>query len=155
MSNTPEWFRLTADDQKPVPAARKPFRKSIKFSLIAAPLLLIGVFGAVAVGTHEDFDDETPMVSKSNAVVSTVANSDNAKVNIASNQTNGNSITSALENSGAPGTSGTLGTLGKGMGVPAPAAQTEHEEDDDHGFFGHNDDDEHEGHERHHESREH
>lgn len=155
MSNTPEWFRLTADDQKPVSAARKPFRKSIKFSLIAAPLLLIGVFGAVAVGTHEDFDDDTPMVSKSNAVVSTVANSDNAKVNISSNQNNGNSITSALENSGAPGTSGTLGTLGKGMGVPAPSAQTEHEEDDDHGFFGHNDDDEHEGRERHHESREH
>lgn len=152
MSNTPEWFRLTADDQKPVSAARKPFRKSIKFSLIAAPLLLIGVFGAVAVGTHEDFDDETPMVSKSNAVVSSVANSDNAKVNIASNQTNGNSITSALENSGAPVTSG---TSGKGMGVPAPSAQTEHEEDDDHGFFGHNDDDEHEGRERHHESREH
>jgi len=152
MSNTPEWFRLTADDQKPVSAARKPFRKSIKFSLIAAPLLLIGVFSAVAVGTHEDFDDETPMASKSNAVVSTVANSDNAKVNIASNQTNGNSITSALENSGAPVTSG---TLGKGMGVPAPSAQTEHEEDDDHGFFGHNDDDEHEGRERHHESREH
>ena len=152
MSNTPEWFRLTADDQKPVPAARKPFRKSIKFSLIAAPLLLIGVFGAVAVGTHEDFDDETPMVSKSNAVVSTVANSDNAKVNIASNQTNGNSITSALENSGAPGTSG---TLGKGMGVPAPSAQTENEKDDDDRFFGHNDDDDHEGRERHHESREH
>ena len=152
MSNTPEWFRLTADDQKPVPAARKPFRKSIKFSLIAAPLLLIGVFGAVAVGTHEDFDDETPMVSKSNAVVSSVANSDNAKVNIASNQTNGNSITSALENSGAPGTSG---TLGKGMGVPAPSAQTENEKDDDDRFFGHNDDDEHEGRERHRESREH
>ena len=152
MSNTPERFRLTADGQKPVSAARKPFRKSIKFSLIAAPLLLIGVFGAVAVGTHEDFDDETPMVSKSNAVESSVANSDNAKVNIASNQTNGNSITSALENSGAPGTSG---TLGKGMGVPAPSAQTEHEEDDDHGFFGHNDDDEHEGREGHHESREH
>ena len=152
MSNTPEWFRLTADDQKPVPAARKPFRKSIKFSLIAAPLLLIGVFGAVAVGTHEDFDDETPMVSKSNAVVSTVANSDNAKVNIASNQTNGNSITSALENSGAPVTSG---TSGKGMGVPAPSAQTENEKDDDDRFFGHNDDDDHEGRERHHESREH
>lgn len=152
MSNTPEWFRLTADDQKPVSSARKPFRKSIKFSLIAAPLLLIGVFGAVAVGTHEDFDDETPMVSKSNAVVSTVANSDNAKVNIASNQTNGNSITSALENSGAPGTSG---TLGKGMGVPAPSAQTENEKDDDDRFFGHNDDDDHEGRERHHESREH
>jgi len=143
---------LTADDQKPVSAARKPFPKSIKFSLIAAPLLLIGIFGAVAVDTHEDFDDETPMVSKSNAVVSLLANSDNAKVNIASNQTNGNSITSALENSGAPGTSG---TLGKGMGVPAPSAQTEHEEDDDHGFFGHNDDDEHEGRERHHEGREH
>ena len=152
MSNTPEWFRLTADDQKPVSAARKPFRKSIKFSLIAAPLLLIGVFGAVAVGTHENFDDETPMVSKSNAVVSSVANSDNAKVNIASNQTNGNSITSALENSGAPGTSG---TLGKGMGVPAPSAQTENEKDDDDRFFGHNDDDDHEGRERHHESREH
>ena len=151
MSNTPEWFRLTADDQKPVSAARKPFRKSIKFSLIAAPLLLIGVFGAVAVGTHEDFDDEAPMISKSNAVVSSVANSDNAKVNIASNQTNGNSITSALENSGAPGTSG---TLGKGMGVPAPSAQTEHEEDDDDGFFGHNDDDEHERRERHHDGRE-
>jgi hypothetical protein len=155
MSNTPEWFRLTADDQKPVSAARKPFRKSIKFSLIAAPLLLIGVFGAVAVGTHEDFDDEAPMVSKSNAVVSSVANSDNAKVNIASNQTNGNSITSALENSGAPGTSGASGTSGKGMGVPAPSAQTEHEEDDDDGFFGHNDDDEHERRERHHEGREH
>jgi len=152
MSNTPEWFQLTADDQKPVSAARKPFRKSIKFSLIAAPLLLIGVFGAVAVGTHEDFDDETPMVSKSNAVVSTVANSDNAKVNIASNQTNGNSITSALENSGAPVTSG---TSGKVMGVPAPSAQTEHEKDDDDRFFGHNDDDDHEGRERHHESREH
>ena len=155
MSNTPEWFRLTADDQKPVSAARKPFRKSIKFSLIAAPLLLIGVFGAVAVGTHEDFDDDTPMVSKSNAVVSTVANSDNAKVNIASNQTNGNSITSALENSGAPVTSGTSGTSGKANGVPAPSAQTEHEEDDDDGFFRHNDDDEHERRERHHEGREH
>jgi hypothetical protein len=152
MSNTPEWFRLTADDQKPVSAARKPFRKSIKFSLIAAPLLLIGVFGAVAFGTHEDFDDEAPMVSKSNAVVSSVANSDNAKVNIASNQTNGNSITSALENSGASETSG---SSGKGMGVPAPSAQTEHEEDDDDGFFGHNDDDEHEKRERHHEGREH
>jgi hypothetical protein len=152
MSNTPEWFRLTADDQKPVSAARKPFPKSIKFSLIAAPLLLIGIFGAVAVGTHEDFDDETPMVSKSNAVVSTVANSDNAKVNIASNQTNGNSITSALESSGAPLTSG---TSGKGMGVPAPSAQTENEKDDDDRFFGHNDDDDHEGRERHHESREH
>ena len=149
MSNTPEWFRLTADDQKPVSAARKPFRKSIKFSLIAAPLLLIGVFGAVAVGTHEDFDDETPMVSKSNAVVSTVANSDNAKVNIASNQTNGNSITSALENSGAPVTSGI------GNGVPAPSSKVEHEESDDDGFFGHHDDDEHERRERHRESREH
>ena len=152
MSNTPEWFRLTADDQKPVSAARKPFPKSIKFSLIAAPLLLIGVFGAVAVGTHEDFDDETPMVAKSNAVESSAANSDNAKVNIASNQTNGNSITSALESSGAPLTSG---TSGKGMGVPAPSAQTEHEKDDDDRFFGHNDDDDHEERERHHESREH
>ncbi|MEY3935792.1 MAG: hypothetical protein RI901_1222, partial [Actinomycetota bacterium] len=27
MSNTPEWFQLTADYQKPVPAARKPFPK--------------------------------------------------------------------------------------------------------------------------------
>jgi len=149
MSNTPEWFQLIADDQKPVSAARKPFRKSIKFSLIAAPLLLIGVFGAVAVGTHEYFDDEAPMISNSNAVVSTVANSDSAKVNIASNQTNGNSITSALENSGAPGTSGI------GNGVPAPSSKVEHEESDDDGFFGHHDDDEHERRERHRESREH
>ena len=49
MTETPEWFELTADDQGPKQPKRKRF---LKIALITAPLILVG--GAVVAATHHD-----------------------------------------------------------------------------------------------------
>lgn len=49
MTETPEWFELTADDQGLKQPKKKRF---LKIVLIAAPLILVG--GAVVAATHHD-----------------------------------------------------------------------------------------------------
>lgn len=149
MSETPEWFRLTADHQNPISERRKPFGKGFKFSVFAVPLVLIGVVGAIALGSKEVPKDKILASSANTPIVNTVANSDLAKLNIATKEVISTPSNPAQSN---------------GFGVSMPITNGEPEDNPfKEGFINHVDDededededDEFEGRERHREKREH
>jgi hypothetical protein len=144
MSEKPEWFELTSDEQGPAKNAGKSGKKNlIKLVAVAAPLILVG---AVFVGANGEADDDhkpainTTIPTATNTTTATTVNSGSAK-NETVAPASGKVISTPTTSASAKG----------GVGVPAPSAKGG---DDDHeGFFGGDDNHqrgEHDGREGHH-----
>jgi hypothetical protein len=117
MSETPEWFEITADDQKPeLPKTKK---RGLKLALIAAPILLVGGVVAFADGGAEA--DDAPAINNTIPTATSTGSQANEQV--------------------APATGSTIATptaaAKKGVGVQAPSAQGGNDDhfanDPDHG----------------------
>jgi hypothetical protein len=148
MSEKPEWFKLTGEDQEPINNVGKTGKRNIfKIAAVAAPLILVG---AVVVGAAgEADDDERPAIDTTMPSATTVnsGSAQNETVAPASDKVNSKPTPVASKK--------------VGVGVPAPSAKGG---DDDHeGFFGdddhqrgeHENREGHESREGHHEGGEH
>ena len=160
MSNKPEWFEMAAEDHSSEISTPKSKKRLAKIALFTVPLLLAG--GAMVFAEDEGEGDDAPKFD------TTISTSTNATAVDNSNLAGSSSSavkSQAVANPAAPNNPvnpvnpSNPSNPGKaGVGVPAPSAKGG---DDDHeGFFGGDDDGEHEGREhegreRHHEGGEH
>ena len=157
MSNKPEWFEMAAEDHSSEISTPKSKKRLAKIALFTVPLLLAG--GAMVFAEDEGEGDDAPKFD------TTISTSTNATAVDNSNLAGSSSSavkSQAVANPAAPNNPVNPvnpSNPGKaGVGVPAPSAKGG---DDDHeGFFGGDDDGEHEGREhegreRHHEGGEH
>lgn len=130
MSEKPEWFQLTGDDETPKQPITKSKKRFLKVALFTAPLLLIG--GAMVFADGHD-EEERPNIDTtiSSATTSTSSNSTSATQSSSKAKTNESSVTKVAT---APAKSITAPAAApKGVGVPAPSAKGD---DDREGFEG-------------------
>jgi hypothetical protein len=141
MSEKPEWFKLTGEDQEPINKVGKTSKRNIfKIAAVAAPLIFVG---AVVVGAAGEADDERPAIDTT--ITSTNSGSaNNDSVAPASTSTNNSPVGVAN-----PASDSSVKSAKKGVGVPKPSGKGEHEgreggesgEGGEHdGFFGGDDD---------------
>lgn len=130
MSEKPEWFKLTEGDEKPEIAPVSSSKRFAKLALFTLPLMLVG--GAMVFADGEEGDDRPNIDTTITSTVSTasaVANSEAPKHNV--NAVKISQPSTAVVS--APSVAAP--NANKGLGVPAPSANRE-DEDDAHEGFG-------------------
>lgn len=124
MTEKPEWFELTGDDQKPnvnnSVTRTAPKNRLIRILAVAIPLVIVGSAMVFAEGGSEA--EEPP----SNSVTQNSIASDNSTVS--DNNLKVNSSTVDAPNQ----TANTTNTTKKGIGVPAPTGRSGDREGREH-----------------------
>ena len=132
MSDKPEWFELSESDQQPEAPRFKSNKRILKIALVTAPLLLVG--GAIVFAAGEGDDDDRPNID------TTISSTNNGSNQISNSASSSGSTekTIAISNKTVAKPAQKPSKIHKGVGVPAPKANND-EEDDHQGFFGEDD----------------
>jgi hypothetical protein len=145
MSEKPEWFEITEDDQKPnqneLPRVMKSRNSRLKVALIAVPVLAVGTFAVAAHGGEDDAPalPKLSAASNSTAVATTTpAVTHTAKVSSTKEVKN-------VSNTQAKAPSN------PGSGIKAPSGNGENHNEG----FGDDNSEHKDGHEHHHEDGDH
>jgi hypothetical protein len=156
MSEKPEWFKLTDEEQPPASANPKVGKRFAKVALLTVPLVLAGGAMVFADGEDDDRPNIDTTMTSTNSTSGVAAMTSSANEIGSSGNTKSTGVSVKAEQVIAPSTKAIANPGSqKGVGVPAPSGNKGDDDGDHQGFFG-GDDDEHEGREgSHHERGEH